>query len=482
MKKFLRAYVNRNEKNINYGLINKEYDTDLVYYIVDCCKSLESLPNIKFLGYDYITNEADIDVSQYISEKSRESSTTRGSKDKRKITRHRYIDDSRNAELRLRFLLTCNGESEEITKKILIPIKDDNNYYLIKGTKYILMYQIVDSSTYTTKKSLPLKSMMPVSLQVDTSEYTDTDKETHQAPVYSILLFKKKMNIILFYLANMGLDMTLKYFSAYDIIRFTEKDKHTEDTICFSISSKMYLEVNKKFFYKYQYTRTIVFMLLDAMTNRMTFENLNNPDHWVEVIGSIGTTNKINQIEKGINTITFFNRLLDDTTKRLLKLHPMHKQSIYSILRWMIMHFDDLRKKDNMDLKNKRLRCNEYIAAMLTRVLGERVNRIISLGSKATLKDIKEIFKFPGDIIITQLHKSGLLRFDDRINDMDFFAKLKITMKGPNAMGGTSGETISAQFRDIDPSYLGRIDLNVCGKQIATDSLIAGTNSLGYNY
>ena len=146
------------------------------------------------------------------------------------------------------------------------------------------------------------------------------------------------------------------------------------------------------------------------------------------------------------------------------------------------MHFDDLRKKDNMDLKNKRLRCNEYIAAMLTRVLGERVNRIISLGSKATLKDIKEIFKFPGDIIITQLHKSGLLRFDDRINDMDFFAKLKITMKGPNAMGGTSGETISAQFRDIDPSYLGRIDLNVCGKQIATDSLIAGTNSLGYNY
>lgn len=408
MKKFIKTYKNKNADKINYPLINRECDRDLVEYIIDCCKSLEALPNIKFLGYEYITDESEIDVSQYINEKARDAGTTKEKKDKRKITRYRHMEDSRYGELRIKFFLTCNGESEELVKKILVPVRDENNYYLIKGTKYILMYQIVDNSTYTTKNSLPLKSLMPVSLQVDTVTYSDTDKNEYSAPIYTILLFKKKMNILLFYLATMGLDNTLKYFSAYKIMRFTEKDMHTDKTIAFCISSKLYLEVDRYFFEKYQYTRTIVFMLLNIMTNRMTINTITDCDYWVEAIGALGTTNKLNQYEKGTSTLVFFNRLLDDTTKRVLKIHPVHKQNIYSVLRWMIMEFDNLRQKDNMDLANRRLRCNEYIAALLTRVFGEKVNRIISLGSKATLKNIKEIFKFPGDILISQLHKSGL--------------------------------------------------------------------------
>lgn len=46
---------------------------------------------------------------------------------------------------------------------------------------------------------------------------------------------------------------------------------------------------------------------------------------------------------------------------------------------------------------------------------------------------------------------------------MDFFGKLRITMKGPNSLGGTNENNISAKYRGIAPSYIGRIDLNVCG-------------------
>lgn len=127
------------------------------------------------------------------------------------------------------------------------------------------------------------------------------------------------------------------------------------------------------------------------------------------------------------------------------------------------MNFNELRKKDNLDLGNKRLRCNEYIASLLTKTFSDKVNRIIAMGNKVTLKNVEEIFKFPGDILISQLHKSGLLRYDDRVNDMDFFGKLKLTFKGPNSLGNNNENNIAAKYRGIDPSYIGRLDLNQCG-------------------
>jgi len=75
-------------------------------------------------------------------------------------------------------------------------------------------------------------------------------------------------------------------------------------------------------------------------------------------------------------------------------------------------NFNELRKKDNLDLANKRLRCNELIASLLTKAFSTRVDRIIGFGNKVTLDNIKEIFKFPGDVIMQQLHKSGLFRYD----------------------------------------------------------------------
>ena len=65
---------------------------------------------------------------------------------------------------------------------------------------------------------------------------------------------------------------------------------------------------------------------------------------------------------------------------------------------------------------------------------------------------------------------------------MDFFSKLKVTLKGPNSLGGTNDNNISAKYRSIDPSYIGRIDLNVCGKQNCHRFLNCGEILLGYNY
>lgn len=403
MKKFIKTYTNPNEERFNYPLINREYDDDLVSYIIDCCKSLEVLENIKFIGYEYVTDEASINTSEYIDAKSRTRSK------KNDPVKYMYMQDSRYGELRLKFKLHCAGESKTITKKLLIPVPDDDLYYTIKGNKYFLLYQIVDSASYTTKSAIVLKSMMPVNIKMKQHTEKSTLEEEFSAPIYTITIFRKDVNVLIFYLSKIGINKTLRYFSVDKIISFTETLGESGDGfIYFNINSKLYLKVDSHFFTKYTYVKSVVFMLLDLMTNRMTIENLYNKNYWIEELGAIGTNNKNSQYEKGLNTLIFFDRIIDDTTKKILKLHKINKKNTYSIIRWLVQNFSELRKKDNMDLGNKRLRCNEYIASLLTKTFSDRINRVISLGSKATLRNVEEIFKFQGDLILSQLHKSGL--------------------------------------------------------------------------
>lgn len=456
MRDFLKEYNNPNEDRLNFGLMNRDYDDDLIEHIIASCKSLEVLKYVEFVGYEFISDEKKIDLNEYM--------TTRKKTKKKTDTRYMYLQDSRYVELRLTFRLKCKGEKAMVTKKLLIPVPDDDGYYTIKGKKYFLLYQLVDASTYTTRQNLTLKSLMPVSIRRELKENVkDSTGEIHSAPVYKIMIFKKPMDIFLFYFAKIGVKKTLEYFGVENTIRFVSEERDKDNNIYFPISSKILLEVNKHFFNKYQYVQSMTFMILNIVTNRLTFEMLEDKRYWVERIGSMNVTNAYNYYEKGENTLTFFDRMLDETTKNILKLHDPNKKNIYAVVRWMVQNYNELRRKDNLDLTNKRLRCNEYIASLLTKEFSQRVNRIISYGNKVTIDKVKDIFKFPGDVIMQQLYKSGLLRFDDRINDMDFFSKLRFTLKGPNALGGKNDNNISIKYRGIHPSYIGRIDINVCG-------------------
>lgn len=61
------------------------------------------------------------------------------------------------------------------------------------------------------------------------------------------------------------------------------------------------------------------------------------------------------------------------------------------------------------------------------------------------------------------MHSSGILRFDDNVNDMNFWSKLKYTNKGPHSLGTNNSNNIGIRYRDLHPSMLGEIDVLVCG-------------------
>ena len=56
MISLIHDYPSEFEPRLNSGLMTKDFDAPLVDYIVDSWRSLEVVPNIKFIGYEFDTN------------------------------------------------------------------------------------------------------------------------------------------------------------------------------------------------------------------------------------------------------------------------------------------------------------------------------------------------------------------------------------------------------------------------------------------
>ena len=65
--------------------------------------------------------------------------------------------------------------------------------------------------------------------------------------------------------------------------------------------------------------------------------------------------------------------LLDDVTRKELKINDYDKQNIYYLLRWIIQNYHSLWTKDNLSMDHKRLRCNECASALLTMEVSKRI-------------------------------------------------------------------------------------------------------------
>ena len=302
---------------------------------------------------------------------------------------------------------------------------------------------MVEKSTYTSNSALTLKSLMPVKLKrgvlektevltseyhdmllssVDTVDAYDVVGKTYTLPMYYIYVLKKEIPFMLFYLSK-GARFALDFLGVSNVISFVDKlpKYQDEDTIYFQLSSKCYMKVVKSLFLKYQYIQAIVGGFCYVTTNRVTLEQLEDPKVWIKKLVVP------HNYEKGRTILQFFNRLMDESTKSILKVHDYHLKNIYTVIRWMMQEFNELRLKDNLDLRNKRLRKNEYVASLLTLEFSNRLKRILSLGEKAQIDNYKELLKFPGDILLQKMNRSGILRFNDSVNDMSFFSHFKYT-------------------------------------------------------
>lgn len=464
MREFLSTYNMENEEKLNIGIMKREFDEPLVDYLVDAAKSMEVLSNIKFIGHEYTEDPLEIDVNNFIHTRS----TSRADQE----ALYEYITINRTGQLTLKFRLSCINkktlemEECEISKKLLLPIVDDDGYFNLRSKKFILLYQLVDRATYVTKNGVVLKSFLPINVKKKYKTIKNKDGETFDTPLFTIEMFNKDRNIIPFFLAKYGMTKTISFFGVEDCLSFVDEYIPNDEVyMYFTVSSKLYLKVRRSLFNTQVILSSMVTMILDAVNSKTTRAVLDDRIFWLNRLGMLTsntTGNTINYAERGMTISVFLTRMLDITTQKNLKLHPGNKENIYYVLRFMMTEYSNLRKKNNNDMMNKRLRYNSFIAALFTQVLSDRLNRIINKGNRLDMSALKEIFNFQGSILTSLLHKSGLLRFDDIINDMSFWNWFRYSVKG-NSGQSSSGKTITKNQRKLDPSLLGYIDLTAIG-------------------
>lgn len=452
MLRYLNDLPNDFVDQLNIDLMNKAFDKPLEEYIFDSFKGFEILPNIKILGYEWVPDEDKYDINDHV---------IRRNSNKNKVIKNiaetrcgvMYIDIEISG-------LDKNGvmKVHYIKKPLVIPIEDENGYYLIKGKKCYLIYQMVDKMLYPSFGAVTIKSLMPICVKTTKENFIDLNGNEYTIPIYNIQIFKSAINVLMIY-SNLTITKCLNFMEVDRFIHIESKDKEypkSDKVIRFDCGKKsdIIVTVIKDIFDKEIYVQSIVGCLIKLFEEtKIAYKDIDDWEQWMILVGGKNT------IRRGQYQHIFFNRLLDDVTRKELKIDEYDKQNIYYLLRWIIQNYHTLWSKDNLSMINKRLRCKEYLGTLITAEVSKRINRIVSLGDKATIKEYLNMFRFPEDLFITKIYSSGVLRYAETNSDMDFGNKLKITKKGPNALGANDSRRIPIRQRTLHPSMLGWLDL-----------------------
>lgn len=476
----IHDFANPMLAEINRDFITSANDIPITDLVVMVMKEYEAVSNIEILDYEVILDPDKIDINEHsinINYKRKSGPI--------EIPKYKYIATNRVGEIRFTIRIRTNKEERTLIKKILIPIEYEG-FYALNNKKWKTLWQLVDASTYSQKGKITLKSRMPIIIYKSKKRlFMDSDGDVVEYSTFSYALNGKArrgakarvkfINPLMIFASKVGLENTIKYFDLQDVVSFVEKEEaetHPFDgTYRYFYIDELTIRVNRHLVDNIPMVGSFVAMMvsLGSYEFPVTKEQMNDTNYWRCRIGAIGAAHSKTLstfFEKGKTTIYMVERLLDSVTQMNLRLPNSCKKDIYALLRWMITDFDHLKNRNNMDLANKRIRKNEYIVmASLGKKVSENINKLIEKLSKSklnTMDTLLELFNFPSDIIVSGMRNIGdLVKADELVNDMTMLQDLYFSAKGPNSLGEQSSRIISQKYRNIHPSYIGKIDINV---------------------
>ena len=123
-----------------------------------------------------------------------------------------------------------------INKDMLIPLADDEGRFFINGKKYYIIYQLTEKSTYNTRDSNILKSLMPMVVKREAMTVVDTNKGVHTLPVYHTFVYRRQNPILLFLFANVGIEVALMELRVHEVIRLLPEERDDPCCLYFKIS------------------------------------------------------------------------------------------------------------------------------------------------------------------------------------------------------------------------------------------------------
>ena len=479
MLNYIHEYPNPAVDEFNEDFIYGTQDITYEELVTMVMRDFETVENIEILDIELIEDQDEVDYNRHTININYKKKRL----DEIEIPKNKFVADSRFAEMVFHIRITTNLNQAVITKRILIPV-EENGVCLIGAKNWKPIWQLCDANTYTQRGKVTFKSRMPIIIyQTKNRLITDTSGREWNLTSHSYALdtkskrrgAKKKtkfINPMMIFAAKMGMRRAIEFFDMANIIELVDAiDTDLLPLYTYFQMDNVYIRVPTQLMEEYEIVRNVVCMLVYC-ANRdfpVSWDLLENREYWVCRIGYIGSVKNKNIMsfrDKGYTTIHMIERLYDKISEKNLRLPDVYKQNVYYILYWMIMNFNTLKARNNMDMNNKRIRRHEFIVmATLGKKVSENINKLIEKKSKSkmnTMDTLLELFNFPSDIILSGMKNiSDGVKNDDIVNDLTFLQELAYTSKGPNSLGETSSKMISAKYRYLHPSQMGILDLNV---------------------
>ena len=350
---------------------------------------------------------------------------------------------------------------------IAVPRFTRKYYFRLSGNYYSTIFQIVDGSTYNNSTAsqskvdtVTMKTMfMPIRIFRSFNENM-VDINTN-LPVktieYQSIIFNNVVNVIYYILAAYGLYGTMQFLEIRSVW-LSNKPVLRDDVYCFE-KNVVYIVCDKYCFDNDAVVQSLCGTLYDGIMKIEDINELFDQRYWLK---NLGMAFKNASVSKGLFVLDSIDGIYDNITLNDLHLPMRDKENIYCVLRWLIREFSNLRSKENVDVRTKRIRIADYIAAVYATKLNKGIHRISDMGNRVTLKKvIQAVYTAPMFLIsgISGATMSNLVSYRDLVNDLDSMTALSYTYKGISGLG-EDGSSIQPVYRYVDPSHIGILDMD----------------------
>lgn len=396
----------------------------------------------------------------------REYEESSPNKKRKKENKYDYINmkDSDISLLIIDYYLKIRDEEDNMRVYIMIPKIVDKYYMRINGNLYSTIYQLVDASTYNNRTSsnkkknqiITFKSIfMPIIVSAKYNTITDINKEEVKCTLYNATIFNKTVPVFKYILASKGLAGTLEFFNINGIYLFDRVPTELNNGDYYIFNQKKIFIAVPKVLMENDVIQALVFVLFHAIGKSTTVNDLLYQEFWYESLSKEFIQNAF--IDKAVSVLDSLEHIYDKSTKEDLHLPEKDKEDIYCILKWMITNFNKLYMKDNLDVSIKKIRFEDYIAAIYASKLSPGIYRISDIGAKADIKTLKRAVNIRPSYLLSAITKQKFINYRNMVNDLDSIIAIKYTYKGISGIGERTNQ-VSQIYRNVDISHMGRLD------------------------
>ena len=404
-------------------------------------------------------------LGKYLDAVIKKSAKVRAAMD----NRYEYID-LKPTDLKL-LTLTYKFETYEGVDRyeqiFAIPRIVNKFFVNINDNQRTLMFQLVES-TYNNATSTSKHIMVTMKTIFNAIRIfrhidvrTTTQGEDVALTSYDADLFKKSVPVVVYLFAKMGFIPTIQFLGLDGFILLTTYDPNNDYyyTFCPRKTAGMYISCPKDFLKMNQVAQHVINALCIEFTKKTAvFPDILGRPAWIYLLGR--HFNLATPYDKGISVLSSLSLIYDKITKETIYLPEVDKKDIFCIFRWMLYEYDSLYLKNNLDMRLKRIRCEEYIPAMLAPKISKAIYALSDMGDRVTLKQIKKRLTIDPLYIINELAKSSLSNFHDMVSDVDCFVATKETNQGVSGISDGTSQSLPDAYMFLNESHIGIIGLS----------------------